>query len=73
MSRRENKGIAMNKVKLAMLGVLVVSTSASSEALAQKAKYTRQQDVKIDVKLSDSTKPTVIKPEDKKAPVSKVK
>ena len=56
----------MNKVKLAMLGVLVVSTSASSEALAQKAKYTRQQDVKIDVKLSDRTKPTVIKPEDKK-------
>ncbi len=56
----------MNRMKLAMLGVLVVSTTASSVALAQKAKYTRQQDVKIDVKLSDRTKPTPPKAEDKK-------
>ncbi|MBA3452982.1 MAG: tetratricopeptide repeat protein, partial [Deltaproteobacteria bacterium] len=56
----------MNRMKLAMLGVLAVSTTATSVAWAQKAKYTRQQDVKIDVKLSDRTKPTVLKPEDKK-------
>jgi len=60
----------MNRMKLAMFGVLVVSTTASSvapsSAWAQKAKYTRQQDVKIDVKLSDRVKPTVLKPEDKK-------
>ena len=43
------------RMKLAMLGVLVVSTTASSVAWAQKAKYTRQQDVKIDVKLSVDT------------------
>lgn len=53
----------MNRMKLAILGVLVCS---STTAFAQKAKYTRQQDVKIDVKLSDRVKPIVQKPEDKK-------
>ncbi len=40
--------------KLALIGALLVS---SGTAYAQKAKYTRQQDVKIDVKLSDKVKP----------------
>lgn len=52
----------MSKLKLAILGVLVLSTSA----VAQKAKYTRQQDVKIDVKLSDRVKPIVQAPTDPK-------
>ncbi|MDB4962045.1 MAG: Tetratricopeptide repeat protein [Myxococcales bacterium] len=55
----------MNRMKLATLGVLLVST-VSSVALAQKAKYTRTQDVKIDVKLSDRVKPITPKAEDKK-------
>ena len=40
---------------MAALATLVLSTS--STALAQRAKYTRNQDVKIDVKLSDRVKP----------------
>jgi tetratricopeptide (TPR) repeat protein len=43
--------------KLVILGVLVSSTSA----WAQKAKYTRQQDLKVDVKLSERVKPIVPK------------
>jgi tetratricopeptide (TPR) repeat protein len=52
----------MIKTKLAILGVLLVSTNA----WAQKAKYTRQQDVKINVTLSDRVKPKAPKQEDKK-------
>ena len=52
----------MNRMKLAILALLL----SSSSAWAQKAKYTRQQDVKIDVKLSDRTKPIQPKAEDKK-------
>ncbi len=52
----------MSKFKLAMLGLLVAATSAS----AQKAKYTRQQDVKVDVKLSERVKPIQAKPADPK-------
>lgn len=49
--------------KLAILGVLLSSTSA----WAQKAKYTRQQEIKVDVKLSDRVKPIVPKdPKDAK-------
>ncbi|HEX4416328.1 MAG TPA: tetratricopeptide repeat protein [Kofleriaceae bacterium] len=47
----------MHKWKLAVLGVMVLGTSA----WAQKAKYTRQQDLKVDVKLSDRVKPIVAK------------
>src|SRR5258706_925313 len=47
------KGIAMSKLKLAILGVIV----ATGTAAAQKPKYTRQTDVKVDVKLTDRTKP----------------
>src|SRR3954469_12276763 len=42
------------KTNLAILGVLALSASASADT---KPKYTRQQDVKIDVKLSDRVKP----------------
>jgi len=45
------------KMNLAIVGVLALTTSA----WAQKAKYTRQQDVKVDVKLSDRVKPIVAK------------
>ncbi len=48
----------------ATLGLLLASTPT---AFAQKAKYTRTQDVKIDVKLSDRTKPIQVKPADPKA------
>lgn len=41
----------------AIVGVLALTTSA----WAQKAKYTRQQDIKVDVKLSDRVKPIVAK------------
>jgi tetratricopeptide (TPR) repeat protein len=52
----------MRKMKLAIIGVLVLS----SAAWAQKAKYSRQQDLKVDVKLSDRSKPIVPKgPESK--------
>src|SRR5689334_13782193 len=44
--------MSMSK-KLATIGVLL----AASTALADKPKYTRQTDVKVDVKLTDRTKP----------------
>jgi len=44
----------MLKMKLAIVGVLLVS---SGSTWAQKAKYTRSQDLKVDVKLSDRVKP----------------
>jgi len=47
----------MFKWKLAVVGVLVLGTTA----WAQKAKYTRQQDLKVDVKLSDRVKPIIPK------------
>ncbi|HEX2687336.1 MAG TPA: hypothetical protein VHN14_12005, partial [Kofleriaceae bacterium] len=47
----------MRTLNLAIVGVLVLGASA----WAQKAKYTRQQDVKVDVKLSDRVKPIVPK------------
>ena len=54
----EKKGSAMSKMKLAILGVLALSTTAWAQgAPGNKPKYTRQQDVKIDVKLSDRVKP----------------
>jgi tetratricopeptide (TPR) repeat protein len=40
------------------LGVMVLTTTAT---WAQKAKYTRQQDLKVDVKLSDRVKPIIAK------------
>ena len=43
--------------KLALVGVLVSATSA----WAQKPKYTRTQDLKVDVKLSERVKPIVPK------------
>src|SRR5678815_80768 len=43
--------------KLAVVGVLVASTGAR----AQKPKYTRTQDIKVDVKLSERVKPIVPK------------
>jgi tetratricopeptide (TPR) repeat protein len=43
--------------KLAVVGVLVASTGA----WAQKPKYTRTQDIKVDVKLSERVKPIVPK------------
>lgn len=43
--------------KLAILGVLL----SSPAGWAQKAKYSRQQDVKVEVKLSDRVKPIVAK------------
>jgi tetratricopeptide (TPR) repeat protein len=53
----------MSKLKLAILGVLI---AAASPAYAQKAKYTRNQDVKVDVKLSDRVKPIQPKAADPK-------
>ena len=44
----------MLKMKLAIVGVLLAS---SGSTWAQKAKYTRSQDLKVDVKLSDRVKP----------------
>src|SRR5688572_2697910 len=54
----------MSKLKrgLAIAGVLI----ATSTVYAQKAKYTRNQDVKVDVKLSDRVKPIQAKPADPK-------
>src|SRR5688572_4174593 len=43
--------------KLALVGVLVSATSA----WAQKPKYTRTQDIKVEVKLSERVKPIVPK------------
>ncbi len=48
---------------LALVAMLALS---STPAFAQKAKYTRNQDVKIDVKLSDRTKPLQAKTPDPK-------
>jgi tetratricopeptide (TPR) repeat protein len=45
------------KTKLAVVGALLISTSA----WAQKPKYTRTQDLKVDVKLSERVKPIVPK------------
>ncbi|HEU4732278.1 MAG TPA: tetratricopeptide repeat protein [Kofleriaceae bacterium] len=45
------------KLAVAVLGLLVLGTTAR----AQKAKYTRQQDLKVDVKLSDRVRPIVPK------------
>ena len=53
----------MTKLKLVLFGALLLSSTA---AQAQKAKYTRTQDVKIDVKLSDRTKAIVPKTENPK-------
>ncbi len=54
----------MNRMKLATLGLLVCSATAWAQGA--KPKYTRQQDVKIDVKLSDRVKPVAPKAPDKK-------
>ena len=51
----------MTKLKLALFGALLVS---SGTVYAQKAKYNRTQDVKIDVKLSDKVKPIQAKAQD---------
>ena len=47
----------VRSMKLVILGVLL----SSAPTWAQKAKYTRTQDVKVDVKLSDRVKPIVPK------------
>ncbi len=52
----------MNRLSLAICGLLL----ASSPAVAQKAKYTRNSDVKVDVKLSDRVKPIATKAPDPK-------
>src|SRR5882757_6880022 len=51
----------MSKLKLAILTTLLVGGSA----WAQKAKYTRNSDVKVNVTLSDRVKPIQQKPQDK--------
>jgi tetratricopeptide (TPR) repeat protein len=56
----------MLRTKLAILG-LVVATSTTT-AWAQKAKYTRQQDIKVDVKLSDRVKPIQAKDKNDQPP-----
>jgi outer membrane protein assembly factor BamD (BamD/ComL family) len=53
----------MKRTSLAILGLVL----AASPALAQKAKYTRNSEVKVDVKLSDRTKPIQPKPVDPKS------
>ncbi len=55
----------MSRIKLAMMGLLLLSLQPVA-AHAQKAKYTRTQDVKVDVKLSDRVKPIAPKPKDPK-------
>jgi TolA-binding protein len=50
------------KPQLVIVGALALSTTA----WAQKAKYTRQQDVKVEVKLSDRVKPIQPKAQDAK-------
>jgi len=52
----------MKRLSLAILGLLL----STGPALAQKAKYTRNSEVKVDVKLSDRVKPTPVKPPDPK-------
>src|ERR1700753_3071163 len=54
----------MLKVTLALAGILASSTAA----WAQKAKYTRTQDLKVDVKLSDRVKPIVPKDKNEEPP-----
>ncbi|MGN6109467.1 MAG: tetratricopeptide repeat protein [Kofleriaceae bacterium] len=54
----------MTRIKLALLGVALATSSASAQA--PKAKYTRTQDVKINVKLSDRVKPLTPKAQDPK-------
>src|SRR3990167_4081622 len=55
----------MFKMKLAIFGVLALS-GVTTSAWAQKPKYSRTQDVKIDVKLSDRVKPLAPKAPDKR-------
>ena len=54
----------MKRTSLAILGLVL----AASPALAQKPKYTRNSEVKVDVKLSDRTKLSAPKPVDPKSP-----
>src|SRR5262245_42686800 len=51
----------MSKLKL----VIVATTLLGSSSAFADAKYKRQQDVKVDVKLSDRVKPVQTKPQDK--------
>jgi outer membrane protein assembly factor BamD (BamD/ComL family) len=57
--------MSMWKLNLAFVGalggVLGGALALDTSAWAQKAKYTRQQDIKVDVKLSDRVKPIVAK------------
>jgi tetratricopeptide (TPR) repeat protein len=55
--RESSMSTARRFTRLAILAVLLSSPAAR----AQKAKYTRQQDVKVDVKLSERVKPIVPK------------
>lgn len=58
----------MSKMKLAIAGVLALSVAGPwAWAQGAKPKYTRQQDVKIDVKLSDRVKPIQQAPVDPKS------
>lgn len=59
--------------KLATATIVFATTVLGSSALAQKAKYTRTQDVKIDVKLSNRTKPIqpkAVDPKDQRPDIS---
>lgn len=58
----------MSNMKLAIAGALALSVTGSwAWAQGAKPKYTRQQDVKIDVKLSDRVKPIQQGPVDPKS------
>ena len=57
----------MRKITLAVVGLLGILVP-SAGAWAQKAKYTRSQDLKVDVKLSDRVKPIVPKEGKDQAP-----
>src|SRR5436190_18547223 len=61
--RRESHMSHMSvwKLKLAMVGALLDGSSVTTRAWAQKPKYTRTQDLKVDVKLSERVKPIVPK------------
>ena len=50
----------MSKVKLALIASLLLASSAWADG-----KYKRNQDVKVDVHLSDKVKPIQVKPQDK--------
>ena len=54
----------MSRMKLAIVTALLLGANVASAQ--NKPKYTRQQDVKIDVKLSDRVKPIQVKTTDKK-------